>query len=442
MEEIVILRETVDGGKMHRVGFWVCVTLVFSGMVGTGVFTSLGFQIGTLPSPFVILVLWGLGGVVALCGALSYAELAAALPRSGGEYHFLSRIFHPALGLMAGIVSVFVGFSAPIALGGMAFGKYVASAFPGISPLPSSMGVVLLLALVHGRTVTLSGRFQVVATTFKAGLILFFIGAGIFLAPGVRFCPRAGDWDLILSPAFAVALMFVMYSYTGWNSAVYIAGEVKSPGKTIPAALTAATLLVTVLYVALNAVFLASSPAAELVGKVEVGEVAARHLFGNAGGRFMACVIAIGLISALSALTWAGPRVAQTAGEDFPALGWFAKKSPGGVPKRALAFQTLVVLVLLATSSFETVLVYAQFALLACSCLTVLGLFVLRRREPLLERPFRCPWVPVVPGVFLAVGLFTIGYTFVARPAQAFAGLLTLGAGTGLYFLVRKSEAE
>ncbi len=427
---------------MHRVGFWVCVTLVFSGMVGTGVFTSLGFQIGTLPSPFVILVLWGLGGIVALCGALSYAELAAALPRSGGEYHFLSRIFHPALGLMAGIVSVFVGFSAPIALGGMAFGKYVASAFPEVAPLSASVGVVLLLAVVHGKTVALSGRFQVVATAFKAGLILFFIGAGIFLAPGANFSPRAGDLDLILSPAFAVSLMFVMYSYTGWNSAVYIAGEVRSPEKTIPAALTAATLLVTVLYVALNAVFLASSPAGELVGKVEVGEVAARHLFGNAGGRFMACVIAAGLISALSALTWAGPRVAQTAGEDFPALGWFAKKSPGGVPGRALAFQTLVVLVLLVTSSFEAVLVYAQFALIACSCLTVLGLLVLRKREPLLVRPFRCPWVPFVPSVFLAVGVLTIVYTFVARPVQAIAGLTTLGAGAGLYFLVRKSGAK
>ena len=133
-----------DTGR--RVGLWACVTLGFSSMVGTGVFTSLGFQIGPLPSPFVILLLWALGGVVALCGALSYAELAAALPRSGGEYHFLSRIFHPALGLMAGIISVFVGFAAPIALGAMAFGRYVAAAFPAMPPLVSSVCVVLVLA--------------------------------------------------------------------------------------------------------------------------------------------------------------------------------------------------------------------------------------------------------------------------------------------------------
>ena len=427
---------------MNRVGFWVCGTLVFSSMVGTGVFTSLGFQIGPLPSPFVILVLWALGGVVALCGALSYAELAAALPRSGGEYHFLSKIFHPALGLMAGIISVFVGFAAPIALAAMAFGKYIASAFPGVPVLPSSIGVVLLLALVHGTTLKVSGRFQIVATAFKAALILFFIIAGCMLAPGADFRPKSGDMALILSPGFAISLMFVMYAYSGWNSAVYIAGEVRSPSQTIPRSLIFATLAVTALYVALNAVFLASAPAGELAGKVEVGEIASRHLFGETGGRIMACVIATGLVAALSALTGAGPRVAQTAGEDFPALGWFAVRSPGGVPRRALAFQTLIVLVLLVSSSFESILIYAEFALVACSCLTVLGLMVLRKRNPGLARPFRCPWVPLVPMVFLGVGVFSLAYTLVERPVQSLAGMVTLGAGAGLYFLVRPKHAK
>ena len=427
---------------MQRVGFWVCVTLVFSSMVGTGVFTSLGFQIGSLPSPFVILALWALGGIVALCGALSYAELAAALPRSGGEYHFLSRIFHPALGLMAGIISVFVGFAAPAALGAMAFGKYVAAAFPGVPPLMSSVCVVLVLAAVHGMTLKVSGRFQIAATIFKAGLILFFIVAGAVLAHGADFHTKPGDMHLIMSPSFAVSLMFVMYAYSGWNSAVYIAGEIRAPAQTIPKALTFATIAVTVLYVALNAVFLASAPPGEFAGKVEVGEIAARHLFGDVGGRIMACVIAGGLVAALSALTWAGPRVAQTAGEDFSSLSWFAVKSSGGVPVRALAFQTLIVLVLLVSSSFEAVLIYAEFALVTCSCLTVLGLLVLRVREPSLERPFRCPLVPIVPLVFLGIGLFSLAYTLMERPVQALAGIVTMGAAAGVYFLVRKDPVK
>ncbi len=431
--------EGTNGG-IQRVGFWVCVTMVFSSMVGTGVFTSLGFQVGPLPSPFVILVLWALGGLVALCGALSYAELAAALPRSGGEYHFLSRIFHPALGLMAGIVSVFVGFAAPIALGAMAFGKYVGSAFHGVPPVLSSVCVVLVLAFVHGVTLKVSGRFQVVATVFKACLILFFIIAGAMLAPGADFRPKSGDMALVLSPGFAISLMFVMYAYSGWNSAIYIAGEVRSPSRTLPMALLSATMVVTVLYMALNAVFLAAVPPAELAGKVEVGEIAARHLFGDGGGRLMACVIAGGLVAALSALTWAGPRVAQTAGEDFPALAWFSCKS-GVVPRRALALQTLIVL-LLVPLSFESVLMFAEFVLVACSCLTVLGLVVLRIREPSLARPFRCPWVPFVPLVFLGVGLFSLAYTLIERPVQALAGAATLGAGAGLYFLVRQKRAK
>ncbi len=427
---------------MHRVGFWVCATLVFASMVGTGVFTSLGFQVVSLTSPFVILVLWTAGGIIALCGALSYAELAAALPRSGGEYHFLSRIYHPALGVMAGVVSVFVGFSAPIALGAMAFGKYVAAAWPGLAAGPASMAVVLVLAVIHSLTLRLSGSFQILATSFKASLILAFLVAGFLLSPGTTFSPQAGDLHQIASAPFAISLMFVLYAYSGWNSAVYIAGEVRNPSKTLPRALIAATLAVTVLYVALNAMFLASAPMEAYAGKVEVGEVAARHLFGEQGGRWFSAMVGIGLVSALSALTWAGPRVAATAGEDFPAMRVFAARSPAGIPRRALLFQTLIVLGLLATASFEAVLVYAQFALIACSSLTVLGLIVLRRREPALERPFRCPWYPAVPLVFLAACAFTLGHTLVSRPVQAAAGLITLACGVGLYFAVRKPRGS
>lgn len=426
---------------MQRVGFGVCVALVFSSMVGTGVFTSLGFQVESLPSRFVILVVWALGGAVALCGALCYAELAAALPRSGGEYHFLTRIFHPALGMMAGMISVFVGFAAPLALGAMAFGSYFSKAFPGFPHGLAPALIVVFLAVAHGVAISLSGRFQICATALKATLIVAFLAVGMSRLPGLDFSPAAGDGALIASPSFAVALMFVMYSYSGWNSAVYIAGEVRDPARTIPAALVAATLLVTVLYVGLNAVFLACAPMAELAGKIEVGEVAATYLLGAGGGRVMSGLIAAGLIAALSALTWAGPRVAQVAGEDLPALSWFAQKSATGVPVRALVFQTLIVLGLLASASFESVLLYAQFALVACACLTVAGMVVLRWREPNLARPFRCPLHPLPALCFLGVGLFSLLYTLAVRPTQAIAGLATMAAGLGFSFLFRKTSS-
>jgi APA family basic amino acid/polyamine antiporter len=424
-------------GGFRKVGLTTCTALALANMIGTGVFTSLGFQVEAIPSPFLILLLWVLGGVIALCGALSYAELAAALPRSGGEYNFLSQIYHPALGFMAGFVSVTVGFSAPIALSAIALGKYLAAAVPGLSPRWVSVSAVLLLAAVHSLTVRASGNFQVLITALKVALIVVFIGLGVALGGSWKFSPREGDLGLIFSGPFSVSLMFVLYSYSGWNAAAYIIGEVRDPQRTVPGSLILATVIVMILYVCLNAVFLASGPMQEFVGKIAVGEIAARNLLGPEGGRIMAGLIGGGLISAISAMTWAGPRVAQTIGEDFPALGVFARTSAGGVPRVAIAVQTLLVLVMLATSTFEAVLVYAQFSILACSFLTVLGVMILRRRQPALPRPFRCLAYPLTPLVFLGLNLFAMVYTAVDRPVQALAGLVTLLLGIGLYFVAR-----
>ncbi len=425
--------------QFRKVGLATCVALVMANMIGTGVFASLGFQVAVLPSPFLIVVLWVLGGVVALCGALSYAELAAALPRSGGEYNFLARVYHPAVGFMGGFVSVLVGFAAPIALTAMLFGGYVAAALPGISATVASFTVALGLALMHGLTVGASGRFQVGVTSLKVGLILAFLVLGVWKGrwPAEGFGPRPGDWSALVSAPFALSLMYVLYSYTGWNSAAYIMGEVRRPEWTVPRALLIATGVVTVLYVGLNTVFLASGPMEDFAGKREVGEIAARHLLGDNGGRVMAGLIGIGLMSAISAMTWAGPRVAQAIGQDFSALAFLAKTGAGGVPRRALLLQTVIVVLLLITGTFETVLVYAFFAILTCSFLTVLGVIVLRVRQPELPRPFRCWGYPVTPVTFLALNAFTLVHTAWEQPWQAAAGVVTLAGGIGLYFLAK-----
>jgi APA family basic amino acid/polyamine antiporter len=234
-------------GGFRKVGLITCTALALANMIGTGVFTSLGFQVRAIPSPFLILLVWALGGVVALCGALSYAELSAALPRSGGEYNFLSAIYHPAVGFMGGFISVTVGFSAPIALSAMALGKYMSAALPGISAGWVSVVAVVFLAAAHSLTVRASGNFQVVITTLKVGLIAAFIGLGFLLGGRLPIAPRAGDFSLIFSGPFAVSLMFVLYSYSGWNAAAYIIGEVREPQRTVPAALLLATVIVTVL---------------------------------------------------------------------------------------------------------------------------------------------------------------------------------------------------
>jgi basic amino acid/polyamine antiporter, APA family len=427
-------------GGFQKVGLVTCTALALANMIGTGVFTSLGFQVAALPSPFLVLLVWAVGGLIAFCGALSYAELSAALPRSGGEYNFLSAIYHPSLGFMSGFVSIAVGFSAPIALSAMALGKYAAAALPSIQPEWISFGAVVLLATAHSFSVRASGNLQVVVTALKVGLISFFIGLGLLKGGSLLVSPTAGDFGRIFHGPFAVSLMFVLYAYSGWNAAAYIIGEVRDPGRTVPSALLLATVIVTILYVVLNAVFLASGPMEAFSGKIEVGEIAARNLLGEYGGRLMAALIAGGLISSISAMTWAGPRVAQAVGQDFSALRLFAWTSPRGIPHVAIAVQTLLVLLMLATSSFEAVLLYAQYSILACSFLTVLGVIVLRWRQPALPRPFRCVGYPLTPLVFVALNLFAMIYSALEKPEHALAGLATLLLGIALYFLARAAS--
>lgn len=428
-----------------KVGIVACAALVIANMIGTGVFTSLGFQVGSLPSPFVLCLLWALGGLVALCGALSYCELAAAFPQSGGEYNFLSKTFHPALGFASGFVSVAVGFAAPIALVAMALSAYLAAAFP--HSLSSSVlfampfCAVVALAAVHAIAVKASGVFQIVITALKIGMILLFLALGSARGnlADADFAPSPGNLPLFLSPAFAIALMFVLYAYTGWNSVTYILDEVRTPQTTAPRAILFATLLVTLLYVALNALFLRAAPLEAYAGKIGVAGVAAEALFGARGGRLMAALIGGGLLASLSAMTWAGPRVSQAIGRDLHALRLLNRTSPEGIPRTALAVQTALALLFLATGTFETVLVYAQFALVTCSFLTVLGVVVLRKTHPGLERPFRCPLFPLPPLIFLAVTGFALVYTASLKPREAIAGSLTLLAGVFLHSLAARS---
>ncbi len=413
-------------------------------MIGTGVFTSLGFQVGGLPSGFAILTLWIVGGVCAMCGALCYGELAAALPRSGGEYHFLSRVFHPAVGFLAGWLSATVGFAAPIAAAAMALGVYFAHVAPNTDPRLISVFVVIVVTLVHLGGTRLGSHFQIAATSFKVLLIVGLIVAGIAMsAPQpISFLPTARDPALIGSGSFAISLVYVMYSYAGWNASTYIAGEVRDPGRNLPRSLILGTAFVIVLYVALNAIFLRAAPMDELAGKLDVGQVAATRIFhGEAGGRIMAGLISFGLISSISAMTWAGPRVTMTMGEDVSGLKFLAATTAAGVPARAMVTQLAVVIVLLLTATFEKVVNYIQFSLTFCSFFTVLGVIVLRIREPDLPRPYKTWGYPVTPAIFLALSLWMMVFQLRDKPQESIAGLITMALGLAVYFLASKRPA-
>jgi basic amino acid/polyamine antiporter, APA family len=421
--------------ELPRVSGATALALAAADMIGTGVFTSLGFQVRDIPSGFSLLLLWVVGGIVALCGALSYAELAAAFPRSGGEYNFLSRSFHASIGFMAGWISATVGFAAPVALAAMAFGQYFAGVVPGAPVMALGLGMTVLVTLVHLRGVHGGSVLQNISTFVKLGLIIVLIVAGFAFgtAQNISFAPSLADAKYITGTPFAISLVFVLYAYSGWNAATYIAGEVKDPQRSLPRSIVLALLIVMTLYVALNAVFLYTTPIPELAGQIDVGLVAGRHIFGDAGGRLVAALICIGLVSSVSAMMWIGPRVAMVMGEDVPLLRFFSKTSARGVPVTAMLFQLAAAAALMATRSFEAVLEFIQFSLTFCSFLTVLGVIVLRYRKPDLPRPYKAWGYPVTPFIFLAVTLFVLTHLAIERPLQSFASFCTLLAGLLLY---------
>ena len=427
-------------GSGSTVSLVVATAIVVADMVGVGVFTSLGFQVKDIPSGFSILLLWVVGGVVALCGVFSYSELGAMFPRSSGEYNFLRRAFHPAFGFVAGWVSATVGFAAPVALAAMAFGEYGKSVLPNAPPIALAIGVVWLVSLVQLTGVKHSSTFQLIATILKVVLIVAFLVAGFVVGTPqpISFAPQASDFSHILSAPFAISLVFVMYSFSGWNAATYIIGEMRMPERNLPRAMLAGTLIVLLLYVALNAVFLHTAPIDQLAGQLDVARISGSHIFGELGGRIVGAMICIGLISSISAMMWIGPRVMMTMGEDVPALRVFARKSTSGAPVYAILFQLAVASLMLFTRSFEAVLDFIQFSLLFCSFFAVLGVIKLRITRPDLPRPYRAWGYPVTPAVFLLVTGFMMYYLLTERPLQSVLGILIMISGLLIYAVFRK----
>jgi len=430
--------------RTAKYGFFAAISIIIANMVGTGVFTSLGFQLQAIESGFVILSLWTVGGVTALCGALSYAELGAALPRSGGEYNFLTRIYHPAAGFISGWVSASIGFAAPVALAAITFSEYLLSvtAPNGESWQRQAVAciLVIILAALHAGRRTASGEFQKFFTLIKVLVIVGFCVTAVLLLETpqpVSLLPIKGDENLLTSGAFAISLIYVSYAYAGWNAATYLSGEIENPQKNLPRILGFGTFSVMVLYIALNAVFLKSAPISEMVGQVEIGYIAASAVFGARGADLTGLVMAGLLISTVSAMTIAGPRVLQTIGEDFKPFRRLAVVNRDGVPSTAIYFQSALALIFIITSSFESILIFAGFTVALNSFFTVAGVFVLRWREPSLLRPYRTFGYPLTPLVYLVLNGWTLIYVLVQRPMEGLLGLAILVSGFVLYLFSR-----
>ncbi|MBB4035345.1 APA family basic amino acid/polyamine antiporter [Dysgonomonas hofstadii] len=421
--------------QVTKISIYTGMSIVVANMIGTGAFTSLGFQLVDLSNTGAILSLWILGGLLALSGAFSYAEVGTVIKRSGGEFAFLSQIYHPVIGYLSGWISLTVGFAAPIALAVIAFTEY----FPISTAYPKLIGILLIagITLIHSFSLNSSSKFQNITTLLKVSLIAILIITGLALPAGTENAinfekPYLGE---ITSTAFAVSLIYVSYSYSGWNAAAYITEEFKNPVKALPIALIGGTLVVTLLYTLLQFVFLKHVPLAELTGKLNVGTIAVQHMLGDQFAKLFGVAISLLLISGISAMVWVGPRVTASIAKEYSLWKYF-KDNAKGIPVKALWLQFLISVILILSGTFEQIMIYCG-VLLSVSCLlVVIGTFILRvKNKDSLSKGFKSPLFPLFQIFFIVISLWMIGFAFFNNPIECIIGLSNILLGLATYFL-------
>jgi APA family basic amino acid/polyamine antiporter len=404
----------------RQLGLVSACALVVASMIGTGAFTTSGLLLAELHSPWLVLAAWAAGGGIAALGALSYGALARRIPESGGEYLFLSRTLHPAAGYLAGWISLLVGFSAPLAAAAFAFGEYSRNWLTLWPPRVSGTLLVLAFSGLHAAHVRRGAWVQNAAVLLKVILIVVFVGFALSRLPS----PADTSHGALPLPAFGVSLVWISFSYSGWNAAVYIGGEVRDPERNLPRALLLGTALVAILYFALNTVFVFAAPREALAGQLAIGRVAGERLGGPALANAVAALVALILVSSVSSLVMAGPRVYARMAADGYLPRWL--RAGGGPPRAAVCLQCVVALGMLWSAAYESLLTYIGFTLGLSTAATVLGLLRLRRREG--ER-LPVPGWPWVPLLFLASVLGTTAFTIGRRPIESLLGLATIGVG-------------
>jgi APA family basic amino acid/polyamine antiporter len=423
--------------KPKSIGLFTLVALVIGNMLGAGVFTTSGFALGDLGSPALVLLAWLLGGLLALCGALSYGALARLMPVSGGEYFFLSRVIHPMAGFIAGWVSLWAGFTAAIAFAAITFEAYLLPKAVNNALPPNVLASVAILVagLAHGLHVRYGATLQNFAVVLKLTLITGFI---LFALVAAETVPWAGldDWrqseaSPLSLPAFATTLMWISFSYSGFNAAVYIASETPDARRLVPRAIMLGTLVTMLVYLILNAIFV-FAPAAEVIANQEdVAALAAQVLGGTSLENAMRGIIAIALFTSVSAMIMVGPRVYAQMAEDGLMPGWMGFQ--GQVPSRAIATQALLAIIVVWLTDLRELLSYLGFTLGLCTAATIGCLFVLARRDPGITHDL--PGYPWAPALFIACTLLFALLAATINPGEMLAAVLTIASAVFVYFI-------
>jgi basic amino acid/polyamine antiporter, APA family len=437
----------------RKLGLFPATNIVVANMIGAGIFTTSGLLMAGLNNPLLMLGLWVAGGLIAMCGAFSYGELGAAMPGAGGEYHFLSKLYHPLFGFLSGWVSFIVGFSAPIAASAMGFSEYFCRAFPAIpywlesSEIMTtastktflSVTVIVIFTIIHYRGIKSGAIIQNVLTLLKVALIVLLILAGFFSGKGDVSHFSTGGWvstGLTGWKTVGLSLMWIMFAYSGWNASTYLGSEIKNPTKTLPGSLILGTGIVMILYLALNALYIYAINPADMKGVISIGGLAMGNLFGISADTLFSLLISFALFSSLSAFIIIGPRVYYSMAKDglfFNSVAKIHKKFQ--VPSNSIVLQSVIAIIMTLSGSFEQVLTYMGFALGIFPILTVLGVVKLRRDNP---ASLRMPGFPYTQIIYITAGVLILFLSFLERPAESSVALLTVIVGIPAYYIFKR----
>jgi len=418
--------------------------IVIGDMIGAGIFTTSGLLLAQLHDPILLLILWVVGGAIALSGALSYGELGARYPSAGGDYIFLSKLFSPLAGFLSGWVSFFVGFSAPVAASSLAFAEYLVRTLPE-DALPAQLeltkkaiaiGIIIAFTLIHYFGLRSGTKIQNVLTILKIALILVLISTGFAFGEGSFEHFRIEKSETFAGAnlkTMGLALMWILFAYTGWNASTYVGSEVINPARNIPRSLLIGTFSVTIIYLFLNTLYVYALPPDEMKGVISIGGLTANKLFNLSLDRIFSMCIALILLSAISVLIMIGPRVYYAMAQSGHFFGLAKKTNRSKVPGISILLQSGLAIVYVLTGTFEQIITFLSFSLGIFPILAVLGVFKLRMKG---QSVFKVPGYPLLPAFFILSSLFILVFAFLERPVESSIALGVIVAGIPMYYLL------
>jgi APA family basic amino acid/polyamine antiporter len=437
----------------RHIGLYYATSIVIANMVGTGIFTSTGVIANYVSSPIWIMSAWVLGGLIALTGALSYAELATRMPEVGGEYIYLKKVYHPLVAFLSGWTSFFVGFSAPIAAAAISFAAYFLAGIEGIwltagidgSWLSALIAItaIVVFTTIHIAGVQLGGYVQNILTALKVLIVTGISILGLIYGDSQSTSYHPEVMEAIPIDNWGSAILLVLFSYSGWNASTYIAGEITRPQRNIPLSLIVGTLSVVTLYILVNLYLLETVPLAEMRGEIAVVEMAASNTFGTAMGDVFGLLVSIALLSTLSALIIIGPRVYYAMAKDSLFLQPASViSSRASVPVFAIALQGVVAIAMVVLGTFEQLLVYMGFALNIFPWLAVVGLFIARRRGIGDNSAIKSWGYPFLPLFYLVASAMVMFIAFLNHPVESVVALVTVLAAIPVYYLQLRANKQ